>query len=413
MNDLIEREIAPKVYKAAAEKPVVRIVGPRQSGKTTLCKMLFPEKEMVSLEDIDERLFATDDPRGFLKRFPNGAVIDEAQRVPELSSYIQTIVDEKDKKGLFILTGSDQLGMSAIASQSLAGRTRIIKLLPFSLQEAYGEGLKNRSLESVIYTGFYPRIFKDNLDPAQEMNDYIETYVNRDVRRLINIKDQRAFDIFLRVCAGRTGQELNFSNVEEDTGVNARIAKEWFSILEASYIIKLVHPFKKNFNKRLVKTPKLYFLDTGLACRLMGITDPSQIPIHPFKGNLFETLVFGELFKKQMNSIPVQEDLYFFRDNKGFEIDFIQENAPGAITTIEVKAGQTVSSKFFRNLNAFSKIAPDVSDSLLIYGGDSDYSRENSLVVGWRSLPRLDLTSKDTDVEPDEEPDDSPGMGMR
>lgn len=384
---LVTREISEKVRKAVFEKPVVTIVGPRQSGKTTLCKMLFPDKKMVSLEAIDERLFATEDPIGFLNRFQDGVVIDEAQRVPELFSYIQTIVDERDDKGLFILTGSDQLDLSNNAAQSLAGRTRVIKLLPFTLKEAYGESLKDQTMESVVFTGCYPRIFRDTLDPAQEMNDYIETYVNRDVKRLANIKNQRLFDIFLKICAGRTGQVLNLSGLSDDTGVKRNIVREWISLLEASYIIKLVQPFEKSYDKRLTKAPKLYFLDTGLACRLLGITAPFQIFTHPLKGALFETLVFNELFKKQMNATGVQEDLYYFRENKGLEIDFIQMISPGALRQIEVKSGQTITQKFFRNLNAFSALSKEVSQSFLVYGGDQNYERQGIQVVGWKHLP--------------------------
>jgi predicted AAA+ superfamily ATPase len=390
-DDLITREISEKVLKAVSEKPVVTIVGPRQSGKTTLCKMLFPKKEMVSLERIDERSFAAEDPVGFLNRFPDGVIIDEAQRVPELFSYIQTIVDDRDEKGLFVLTGSDQLGRSDKAAQSLAGRTRIIKLLPFSLNEAYGERLKNQTMESVIFTGFYPRIFKDNLDPAQEMNDYIETYVNRDVKRLANIENQREFDTFLRICAGRTGQELNLSSIQNDTGINRSRVKGWTSLLEASYIIKLVKPFENSYDKRQTKKPKLYFLDTGLACRLLGITEPGQIFVHPLRGALFETLVFNELLKKQMNTIAVQEELYYFRENKGLEIDFIYQKAPGALTQIEVKSGQTITSKFFQNLDTFAGLSQEVQDSVLVYGGEQKYVRQGIHVVGWKHLPGLDI----------------------
>ncbi len=388
---LVDREISEKVRKAVSQKPVVTIVGPRQSGKTTLCKMLFPDREMVSLEAIDERLFATEDPIGFLNRFPDGAVIDEAQRVPELFSYIQTIVDAHDKKGQFILTGSDQLDLSNKAAQSLAGRTRIIKLLPFSLKEAYGETLKDQTMETVLYTGFYPRIFKDNLDAAQEMNDYIETYVNRDVKRLVNIKNQRDFDIFLKICAGRTGQVLNINGISNDIGVNREIVRAWISLLEASYIIRLVRPFEKSYDKRLVKSHKLYFLDTGLACRLIGITEPGQIFTHPLKGALFETLIFNELLKKQLNASGIGQELYYFRENKGLEIDFLFQDAPRSITQIEVKSGQTITSKFFHNLHAFSDLSNEVGKSILIYGGDQAYVRQGVHVMGWKNLPDFGL----------------------
>lgn len=352
--------------------------------------MLFPDREMVSLEAIDERLFAVEDPIGFLNRFPDGAIIDEAQRVPELFSYIQTIVDNRaDDKGLFILTGSNQLGLSNNAAQSLAGRTRIIELSPFTLNEAYGAGLVDKTVEPVLYTGFYPRIFRDRLDPSQEMNDYIETYVNRDVKRLANINNQRQFDIFLKICAGRTGRVLNISGISDDTGVKRNVVKEWVSLLQASYIIKLVQPFEKSYDKRLVKSPKLYFLDTGLVCRLLGITDHSQIFTHPLKGALFETLVFNELYKKQLNAIHIQQEIYYFRENKGLEINFVQQTAPGKLRQIEVKSGQTITSKFFKNLRAFCDLSNEVTQSVLIYGGDQEYERQGIHIMGWKHLATI------------------------
>jgi len=393
-NDWIKREIAPKVLNLAKEKPVVSIVGPRQSGKTTLCKMLFPKKAMVSLEDIDEREFAREDPRGFLNRFPDGVVIDEVQRVPGLLSYIQTLVDNRNEKGLFILTGSDQLNLSGEISQSLAGRTGIVKLLPFSLDEAYGDKLQTQTIESVLYTGFYPRIFKDNLNPSQEMNDYIETYINKDVRRLVNIKKQNNFDRFLKICAGRTGQLLNIDSLGSDCGLDNQTVKEWLAILEASYAIKLIAPFHNNYDKRLIKSPKLYFLDTGLACRLIGITDPSQLITHPLKGEIFETFVISEILKKQFNSTGVPEDLYFFRDNK-FEVDLLfQKNAK--LVQIEIKSGQTIGSDFFKNLLhlrniSFKKPGPEIEESILIYGGDDNYTRNDIKVMSWKNLPGLEV----------------------
>lgn len=250
---IIARNVADKVRRFASQYPVVTITGPRQSGKTTLCRMLFGDKQYVSLEDIDERQYAEKDPRGFLNRFPGGAVIDEIQRVPDLLSYIQTMVDEKQKDGLFIITGSQQSELLERISQSLAGRTALVRLLPFSYDEIYGnKDASSRSLEQVLYTGFYPRIFDKQLNPTEAMLFYVNTYVERDLRLLINVQDLSKFEIFLKLCAGRTGQILNLSALGNDAGINHATVKRWISVLEASYIVKLLRPYYKNFNKRLI-----------------------------------------------------------------------------------------------------------------------------------------------------------------
>jgi uncharacterized protein len=384
---MIQREISAKTLQFASQYPVVTITGPRQSGKTTLCKMIFPEKAYVSLENIDDRQFAKNDPKGFLARFPKGAVIDEIQRVPDLLSYIQSIVDETRTDGFFILTGSQQFELLENISQSLAGRTALVRLLPFTLTEAYGAEWDGISLDHVLYTGFYPRIFDKNLNPGEAMQFYVNTYVERDLRLLINIKDLSKFEIFLKLCAGRTGQILNLTSLGNDCGVNHATIKSWVSVLEASYIIKLLRPFYKNFNKRLIKSPKLYFLDTGLASFLLDINDETQMNTHPIRGALFESFVISEFLKNRFNNGQT-DNLFFFRDNTGNEVDLVRDHGQKT-DAIEVKSAQTVAPDFFKGLRFFSKLAGETGKRAVIYGGDGSYLREGIHVTGWRDMGRI------------------------
>jgi predicted AAA+ superfamily ATPase len=381
---MIKREISKTVLRLARQYPVVTITGPRQSGKTTLCRMLFKEKDYVSLEDIDKRNFAQQDARGFLARFPHGAVLDEVQRVPELLSYIQTIVDHKQQAGFFILTGSQQFELLENISQSLAGRTALVKLLPLSYREAYGQAKKPPSLERCLYTGLYPRIFDKKLNPSEAMAFYTSTYVERDLRMLINVKDLSKFEVFLKLCAGRTGQILNLSSLGNDCGVNHATIKSWISVLEASYIVKLLRPYYKNFNKRLVKSPKLYFLDTGLASFLLDIQNETQLKAHPLKGALFESFVIAELLKKRFNA-GKPDNLYYFRDNVGNEVDLVCDNGNN-VDQVEIKSGQTISGDFFKNLRFFSALNKEVRNSYLIYGGSESYIREAIHITGWQDI---------------------------
>ncbi len=382
-KSMIERKAASLALQLAKQYPVLTITGPRQSGKTTLCRMIFGNRAYVSLEDVDERNFARQDPRGFLNRFPDGAVIDEIQRVPDLLSYIQTIVDQNRKDGFFILTGSQQFELLEGISQSLAGRTALIRLLPFTLSEAYGSANTIPSIDRVLYTGFYPRIFDKNLDPGQAMLFYVNTYVERDLRLLINIKDLSKFEIFLKLCAGRTGQILNMSGLGNDCGVNHSTIKSWISVLEASYIVKLLRPYYRNFNKRLVKSPKLYFLDTGLASFLLDIQNESQMATHPLKGSLFENFVIAEILKSRFN-MGKTDNLYYFRDNAGNEIDLICDHGI-QIDAVEIKSGQTVASDFFKGLKYLSKVTDSIRQSYLCYGGDTDFVRQGVNITSWKN----------------------------
>ena len=380
---MIKRKIADKILQYAKQYPVVTITGPRQSGKTTLCKMLFPHKAYVSLEDIDTRLYARNDPRGFLGNLPEGAVIDEIQRVPELLSYIQTIVDTKKTEGMFILTGSRQFEVMANISQSLAGRTALARLLPFSLSEIRSV-IKDNTLEDFLYSGCYPRIFDKNLNPTEAMSFYVSTYLERDVRSIINIIDFSKFETFLKLCAGRTGQILNLSSLGNDSGVNHNTIKSWLSVLEASYIIKLLRPYYKNFNKRLIKSPKIYFLDTGLVCYLLDITSPIQLLSHPLRGYIFETFVISELLKKLYNK-GLTDNLYYFRDSKGNEIDILQDYGI-EVDLIEIKSGKTISNSFFKGFHYFSKLSDHIRDSYLIYGGDDCRVQYGINIISWKNI---------------------------
>jgi len=386
---MIPRELIEKTIQMARQYPVVTITGPRQSGKTTLCRMVFPDMAYASLEDLDQREYARQDPRGFLNRFPQGAVLDEIQRAPELLSFIQTIVDQQNKEGFFILTGSQQFELLETISQSLAGRTALVRLLPFSLKEAYGADLKKAGLDQVLYTGFYPRIFDKGLNPTEAMGFYVSTYVERDLRMLINIRDLSQFEIFLKLCAGRTGQIMNLSSLGNDCGVNHNTVKSWLSVLEASYIIKLLRPYYKNFNKRLIKSPKLYFLDTGLACFLLDIHNPNQLATHPLRGALFESFIVAELLKRRFNTVQT-DNLFYFRDNIGNEVDIIWDRSPQPVP-VEIKSGQTISRDAFKGLDYFNKLAGGTDSTYLIYGGDESYTRQSVRVTSWRDIGGIGL----------------------
>ena len=383
---MIERNISKKVLYYAKKYPVVTITGPRQSGKTTLCKMLFPHKSYVSLESIEEREFAKNDPKGFLSNYPNGAVIDEIQRVPDLLSYIQVAVDANRQNGNFIITGSQNFEIMNTVSQSLAGRTAIVRLLPLTIDEVF-KLRKNIELDEFIYTGSYPGIYNEHLNPTEAISFYVTTYIERDLRQLLNVKDLSRFNTFLKLCAGRTGQILNFSSLANDCGINHNTAKNWLSILEASYIVKLLKPYYRNFNKRLIKAPKLYFMDTGLASFLLGIQNRDHLSVHPLKGALFETLVYSEILKRRFNRGET-DNLYYFRDSKGNEVDILLDFGD-KIDQIEVKSAQTIVKDFFNGLSFFKKLNSDVRNSYIIYGGDASRRQQDTEIVSWKDMHLL------------------------
>ncbi len=333
-----------------------------------MVRAAFPDKPYVNLEFPDDREFAQDDPRGFLRRIPNGAILDEIQRVPDLVSYIQGIVDQKKMNGMFILTGSQQFEVSASIAQSLAGRTALLKLLPFSVEEIK-KSFHFSHINQLIYNGFYPRVYDQNLNPTQALADYFETYVERDLRQLIQVKNLSLFRKFVKLCAGRVGQILNLNNISNDLGASHTTVREWLSILEASYIIFLLQPFHANIKKRLVKSPKLYFYDVGLASYLLGIESLSHVEVHPLRGNLFENLVVAELLKYRYNR-GKRNNLNFYRDHQGNEVDVIY-NIANQVLPIEIKAAETLTRDFFRSFGFFQKLFPNlIYGKALIYGGE-------------------------------------------
>ena len=382
---MIPRKIETTLREMASSFPIVTITGPRQSGKTTLTKIVFPAKDYVSLEELDTRQFAKSDPRGFLSQYPQGAIIDEVQHVPALLSYIQTIVDTEKKNGQFILTGSNQFETMQSISQSLAGRTGMLKLLPCSYGELFGN--KKRRIEELLYQGFYPRIFDQAIKPEFFLTGYLETYLERDVRSVLQLRDLLQFKRFLQLCAGRTGSIVNYSSLGNELGISNHTVRHWISVLEASYIVFLLQPYYRNFNKRVTKSPKLYFLDVGLAAHLLGIENPGQLTTHPLRGELFETFVIGEFLKYRYNQ-GKRSNLFYFRDHVGNEVDLVIESGNGLVP-VEIKSASTVTPKFFKGLNYFKKIAGDVSNSVLIVNDEINQKRTEHIVIGYPHIEEL------------------------
>jgi len=385
---MIARNARNTILELAKGYPFVALTGPRQAGKTTLSRSAFPDKPYVSLEDPDIREFAATDPRRFLSRYPDGAILDEAQRSPEIFSYLQTLADMDGRMGLFILTGSQQFGLLSGITQSLAGRVGLVQLLPFSSGELQGADMLPETLDALLYKGSYPPLYDRRLSPVQWYAGYVTTYLERDVRQLINVRDLALFQRFIRLCAGRTGQLLNLSSLANDCGITHNTAKAWISILEASYILFLLPPHHRNFNKRLVKTPKLYFHDTGLAAWLLGVQSADQLANHPLRGALFETWVVGELLKGRYNK-ALPSNLFFWRDNSGNEVDVIADQGL-ALLPIEIKSGQTVSTNFFSGLRKWlSWAGAEAGKPYLVYGGDERQERGEAEVVPWREVSEI------------------------
>lgn len=383
---MIKRHLEVKLRQWAKQYSVITVTGPRQSGKTTLCRAVFNEKPYVSLEDLDNREFARVDPRGFLAGYPQGAVIDEVQYVPDLISYIQTLVDEKQQSGMFILTGSRQFEMMETVSQSLAGRTAVARLLPFSLGELYGNAA-DLSLDNLLYTGFYPRIHDQHLNPTEALSFYVSTYLERDVRQIVSVTDLSRFETFLRLCAGRTGQLLNMQSIGNQCGITHNTVKSWLTVLQASGIIKLLQPWHANIGKRLVKSPKLYFLDTGLACFLLGIHKTEHLQGHPLRGTLFETFIVSEAYKQQ-NHAGMPEQLWFYRDSNGNEVDLLT-GTELALKAYEIKSAMTVSSDFFKGLAVLERNLGALGSKSILYAGDKQMTRQSTHITPWQKIDGL------------------------
>ncbi len=386
---MIRRRIADAVRKDASGFPVVAVLGPRQSGKTTLVRELFPGMEYRNLEEPTTREFAERDPVAFLRAGSHGMIIDEFQRVPDLLSYIQVAVDARNEPGLFILTGSQNFLMMERISQSLAGRVGLFTLLPLSIGELLGAGVALPSLDETLHRGSFPRLFNAPIEPTRFFQSYLQTYLERDVRAMRDIGDLTRFQRFVRVCAGRAGQIVNLSSISDDLGISHNTVAAWLGVLEASYLVRLVRPFHRNFGKQIVKSPKLYFSDTGLLCALLDIDGPSALTTHYMRGAIFENLVAGELAKAQLNS-GRRDTTCFWRDRRGHEVDFLIDRG-GFRFLVEAKAGQTVASDWFRGLTYYGELDPECppENRYLVYGGSDRQERSAGHVVPWEELAEV------------------------
>lgn len=379
---MIERILQDKLLEMIKKYPIVTITGPRQSGKSTLLKASFPNYKYVSLEDPDMRLFATEDPRGFLATYPDRTIIDEAQRVPSLFSYLQTHVDTQNKEGMYLLAGSHNFLLMENINQSLAGRTAILKLLPFSHKEMKNGNILPAKVDEEIFKGSYPRLYDKNIEPNDYYPFYIQTYVERDVRQMRNIGDLSKFIRFIKLCAGRIGQLLNMSSLANECGISVTAASEWLSVLEASFICYLLKPDHNNFAKRLVKSPKLYFYDTGLACSLLDIRTAEQVSTHFLRGGLFENLVINKFVKDSFNK-GEEPNLTFWRDSTGNEVDLLNY-VDGKPYAYEIKSSATYSKDFFKYISKWAKLRGATTDQCFaIYAGEIELNTSQGTVIKW------------------------------
>lgn len=385
---IIQRQLTPTLLEFAKHFPAVAILGPRQSGKTTLAKQAFPQHRYVSFEALDVRTIALTDPRGYLKSLENehGVILDEFQHVPTILSYIQLIIDQEYKPGYFILTSSQNFLLNQAISQTLAGRIGILTLLPLSIEELAAQHLLPEKFEELIFKGGYPRIYSQHFTPAMFYPSYLQTYIERDVRNITQITDLSLFQKFIQLCAGRIGQILNISSLANDCGITSNTAKAWLSILESSYIIFLLQPYHNNFSKRLIKSPKLYFYDTGIACSLLAIDSEKQIYSHYLKGGLFESLIISELLKYFFN-LGRKPHIYFWRESHGNEIDCIIQSG-SKIIPIEIKSGQTITPDYFKGINYWHTIDQS-SPGYIIYGDTENYQLKQGNIVSWKSINRI------------------------
>ena len=383
---MIEREITAAFKKAVKTHPVVTVFGPRQSGKTTLVRHVLPKYGYVNLENPKERRLAMEDPEAFFAQHPSPLIIDEVQRVPELLSWIQVRVDESGRKGEYVLTGSHQPQLKEKVSQSLAGRTALITLLPFSLAELASSGF-SLTRDEAIFCGFLPRIYSDGLDPTAAYEEYYRTYVERDVRQLVQVENQVAFETFVRLLAGRVGQVVNFQSLSGDVGVDAKTLKRWMSVLEASYVVVHLQPYYRNLGKRLVKSPKVYFTDVGLAAYLLGLTNASQVGRDPLFGGLFENLVVMDLLKTKFN-FQLRQDFYYLRDNSGIEVDLVLEQNR-KLNLIEIKGAMTPDNAFGANMEKIRKCTDDVLSSNVVYSGEDWPLKGGGRFVNFQGASRL------------------------
>jgi len=385
MSRYIQRRIAPIIKSQQLKFPVLAVTGPRQSGKTTLLRELFKDYRYVTLEHPNTRSFAQEDPIGFLNLYDQKVVFDEIQRVPALFSYIQGRVDETGPMGQYILSGSQNFHLLNSITQTLAGRVALFKLLPFDFNELKAEDLLEESYAQACLKGFYPAIFDRDIDPTVFYANYVRTYIEKDVTELLNIRDLKLFRTFLRLCAGRAGQLLNYSALANECDISHTTAKAWLSILESSYIIFLLQPYHENFNKRLVKSPKLYFYDTGLLNHLLGIKTVAELSENRLKGNIFENLILAE-YQKKNHHLYLHEDYYFWQDSNAHEVDLLMKKGQG-FSIYEIKATQTINSNLFKEMDRFEEIStPTPVSKTLIYGGAENEKRSKYHVLSWKNI---------------------------
>jgi uncharacterized protein len=380
---MFKRTISTHIREVSAKYKAIGLLGPRQSGKTTLAKMLFPKHEYYSLEDLDLRQRATSDPRGFLKSIKKSVILDEIQRAPDLLSYIQGVLDDKNDSRQFILTGSNSLSLMDIISQSLAGRIRLLNVLPLSPLEL-GIKICPRSIDELMWKGLYPRIYDENLEPNSWYSDYYSTYIEKDVRTLLNVENLEMFDRFVRLVAGRVGQLVSYSGLSSEVGVSQPTIKKWVSVLKASYIVETLSPHFKNFSKRIVKSPKIYFNDTGLLCYLLRIENPLQLESHPMRGLIFENWVFNQHQKKFYNQ-GKELPLYFWRDQNGHEVDLVIDKGT-FLELIEVKSSATFHESFLDNIKWLGELQKNEGGKVIYAGDDSFTFKEMFEITSWKEL---------------------------
>lgn len=389
-HQMFPRLLQKKLVELAKDYPIVTVMGPRQSGKTTLVKESFKHKAYINLEDLEVRALASEDPKQLLKRYPEGAIFDEIQRVPSLLSYIQILVDEKQVNGLYILTGSHQFLLHQAVKQSLAGRTALLNLLPMSIEELKQTEI-DLELDDYLFRGFYPRVYKNSLDPVIAYRSYIQTYIERDVRDLMTIKDLNRFQSFLKLCASRIGQILNMESLGNELGISSPTIKNWLSILETSFVIMRLQPYFENFGKRVIKSPKLYFVDVGIAANLLGIETMKQLERDPLRGHLFENLVVMEMVKARFNR-ALDPHMYFYRDSNQHEIDVVVKHG-NSLIPVEIKTSSTFNIGYLQQLKYFQSLVKErCMTGYLVYSGDNEQNIHDFSLVNYKNVSNIVLT---------------------